>query len=61
MLQSKNINKLFQCRSVPFVTVEYWFNGAVGVESGVTWEQDVFNQKLIPRPVMEIIIDKSRR
>ena len=42
-------------------TVEYWFNGAVGVESGVTWEQDVFNQKLTPRPVMGIIIDKSRR
>lgn len=42
-------------------TVEYWFNGAVGVESGVTWKQDVFNQKLIPRPVIGIIIDKSRR
>lgn len=42
-------------------TVEYWFNGAVGVESGVTWKQDLFNQKLIPRPVIGIIIDKSRR
>jgi len=43
-------------------TVEYWFNRTVGIESGVMWEQDVFNHKLVPRPViMGITIDKSRR
>lgn len=42
-------------------TVEYWFNKTVGIESGVMWEQNVFNQKLIPRPTMGIVIDKSRR
>ena len=43
-------------------TVEYWFNRTVGIESGVIWEQDMFNHKLVPKPVMMgITIDKSRR
>jgi len=43
-------------------TVEYWFNPTIGIESGVIWEQNLFNNKLTPRPViMGITIDKSRK
>ncbi len=42
-------------------TVEFWINPKVGIESGVIWEQDVFNHTLIPKPVMGLKIDRSRK
>ena len=42
-------------------TVEFLINPKIGIETGVIWKQDMFNHTLIPKPVMGIKFDRSRK